>query len=110
MTEETVVNAILDHWNDRESRDVRDRQSHKGVIPTAAWFEHTQFTRVPALLFFNEAGHAMLRTGAWVLRQRMINSLSYVLERAYEKSWSYRRYARSKGIERIQRGQGAIED
>jgi hypothetical protein len=37
-----------------------------------------------------------------MLRQRMMNSLLYTLERAYEKQWSYQRFARSKALERLQ--------
>lgn len=69
-------------------------------VTPAAWFEQTGFTREPALLFFDEAGTEVLRTDALVLGQRMMNSLTYVLERAYEKGWTYQRFARSKGMER----------
>lgn len=66
----------------------------------ADWFDETEFTRLPAMLFFDELGNEVQRTDALVLRQRMMNSLNFVLERAYEKGWSYQRFARSKGIER----------
>lgn len=69
-------------------------------VTPASWFERTGFSRLPALLFFDEAGNQVLDTDAVVLRQRMLNSLSYVLERAYEKRWTYQRFARSKAIER----------
>ncbi len=69
----------------------------------ASWYEETGFSALPALLFFEEGGREVLRTDALVLRQRMMNSLLYTLERAYEKQWTYQRFARSKGIERIQR-------
>ena len=65
-----------------------------------AWFGQTGFTRVPALLFFDEKGNEVLRTDALVKQQRMMNSLNYVLERAFEKNWTYQRFARSKAIER----------
>jgi thioredoxin-related protein len=69
-------------------------------INPASWFEQNDFTRVPALMFFDEHGNTVLKTDALVLRQRMLNSMHYVLERAYEKGWTYQRFARSKGIER----------
>ena len=74
-------------------------------VTPASWFEQTSFSRVPALLFFDEKGNEVLKTDALVLRQRMMNSMNYVLERAYEKDWSYQRFARSKGLERYQREQ-----
>ncbi len=69
------------------------------TTPTS-WYDQTNFTRVPALIFFDEKGNEVLRTDTLVLRQRMMNSLNYVLERAYKKGWTYQRFARSKGIER----------
>lgn len=74
-------------------------------VTPAQWFQKTSFTRTPALLFFDENGNEVLSTDALVQRQRMMNSLVYVLERAYEKDWSYQRFARSKGIERYQKKQ-----
>jgi thioredoxin-related protein len=71
----------------------------KRVTP-ASWFKQTSFSRLPALMFFNEKGRNVLDTDALVRRQRMINSLNFVLERAYEKGWTYQRFARSKSIER----------
>jgi len=56
-------------------------------------------------MFFDEGGAAALETDALVLEQRMMNSLSYVLERAYEQGWTYQRFARSKGIARWQEQQ-----
>ncbi len=71
-------------------------------VTPASWFAQTGFSRLPALLFFDEHGREVLRTDALVLRQRMINSCLFVLERAYEKGWTYQRLARSKGLERRQ--------
>jgi len=68
----------------------------------ADWYADTGFSRLPALLFFEERGKQVLSTDALVLRQRMLNSLMYTLERAYEKGWTYQRFARSKAIERRQ--------
>ncbi len=69
----------------------------------ADWFAATGFSRLPALLFFDEKGREVLRTDALVLRQRMMNSLGFTLERAFEKDWTYQRFARSKAIERMRR-------
>lgn len=66
----------------------------------AALFERAEFTRTPALLFFDERGAEVLKTDTLVLRQRMRNSLQYVLERAYEKDMTYQRFARSKALEK----------
>lgn len=71
------------------------------MVP-ATWYEQTEFTHLPALLFFDERGQEVLRTDALVLGQRMQNSLNFVLEQAYKKGWTYQRFARSKGIERAQ--------
>lgn len=68
----------------------------------ARWFADAAFTREPGLLFFDERGREVLRTDALVRRQRMLNAMGFVLERAYEKGWTYQRFARSKGIERQQ--------
>ena len=73
--------------------------SGKRMTPQS-WFKQKSFTRVPALMFFDEKGNNVLETDALVRRQRMTNSVNFVLERAYEKDWTYQRFARSKGIER----------
>jgi hypothetical protein len=52
-------------------------------------------------LFFNASGDEVLRTDSLVLKQRMDNSLQYVLEKAYAKGWTYQRFARTKSIERL---------
>ncbi len=69
----------------------------------ADWYADTGFTRLPAMLFFQEKGREVLRTDALVLRQRMMNSLMYALERAYDKDWTYQRFARTKAIERMRK-------
>jgi thioredoxin-related protein len=71
----------------------------------STWFERLGLSRLPALVFFDEKGNRVLTTDALVLRQRMMNSLHYVLERAYEKGWTYQRFARSKGFERHRQNQ-----
>ena len=78
----------------------------KRVTP-AEWYKETGFARVPALVFFDLKGNQVLETDALVKRQRMMNSLNYMLERAYEKGWTYQRFARSKAIERNRKKQEA---
>ena len=86
------------------------QDDHTGILAPdgsrltpAAWFQQADFSRVPALLFFNEQGEQVLQTDALVKRQRMMNSCFFVLEKAYDKGWTYQRLARSKAIERAQR-------
>lgn len=69
-------------------------------VTARRWYETAGYSRLPALAFFDEKGNEVLATDALVLRQRMMNSLNYVLERAYEKGWTYQRFARTKAIER----------
>ena len=73
----------------------------KRETPTS-WYKQTGFSRVPALLFFDEKGNEVLSTDALVKRQRMLNSLSFMTERAYEKGWTYQRQARENAIKRSQ--------
>jgi thioredoxin-related protein len=71
-------------------------------VTPASWFRDAGFTRAPALVFFDEQGQQVLETDALVLRQRMMNSINFVLQRAYEKGWTYQRFARTQAIERRQ--------
>jgi thioredoxin-related protein len=66
----------------------------------AAWYAASGLSHLPALLFFEENGREVLRTDALVLPQRMVNSLLFTRERAYEKQWTYQHFARSKALER----------
>ncbi|NEX22153.1 thioredoxin fold domain-containing protein [Thiorhodococcus mannitoliphagus] len=66
----------------------------------SAWYAAAGLSYLPAMLLFDENGREVLRTDAPVFRARMVNALSYVLERAYEKGWTYQRFARSKAMER----------
>lgn len=68
----------------------------------AEWYATEELSRLPALLFINEEGELVLKTDAVIERQRMLNASGLVLERAYEKGWTYQRFARSKAIERNQ--------
>ena len=73
----------------------------KGKFTTPAkWFQESTFSRLPALMFFNEKGKQALKTDAVVQDGRMMNSLNYMLEKAYLKDWTYQQFARSKAIER----------
>jgi len=74
-------------------------------ITPANWYKKASLTRVPAILFYDEKGNEVLKTDSLVLRKRMRMSLSYILEKAYKKNWTYQRFARTKGIERAQRQQ-----
>jgi thioredoxin-related protein len=64
----------------------------------AAWAEAQGFTQYPALVFFEEGGKQVLETDALVLKSRMLNSLGFVTERAYEQGWTYQRFARSRAV------------
>jgi thioredoxin-related protein len=76
-----------------------------GFVTPASWFHQEGFSRVPALMFFDEDGVLALTTDALVLEQRMMNSLNFVLTGAHEKGWTYQRFARSQAIARWQRQQ-----
>lgn len=88
-----------------------DANDHKTPVVTpdgnkttaAKWYEGSSLTRVPAMIFYDMDGSEVLKTDALVLRQRMLNSLNYVLEKAYSKGWTYQQYARSKAFEKFQR-------
>lgn len=69
-------------------------------ITPAAWYRDLGFSDLPALVFVSERGHAVLQSDALVLKSRMNNSLGFLRERAYEKGWTYQRYARARAMER----------
>lgn len=66
----------------------------------AAWATALGFTQHPALAFFDEGGREVLTTDALVLKGRMMNSIGFVTERAFERGWTYQRFARSREIAR----------
>ncbi len=66
----------------------------------AKWYQKSTFSRLPALAFYNEKGKQSLKTDALVQDGRMMNSLNYMLEKAYLKDWTYQQFARSKALER----------
>jgi thioredoxin-related protein len=69
----------------------------------ADWFAAEGFSRVPALLFVDEQGEAVLRNDALTERQRMLNMTGLVLEKKYLDGWTYQRYARNQAMERNRR-------
>jgi thioredoxin-related protein len=75
-----------------------------GRTTPQAWYQALGFTELPALVFFSEDGRRVLSTDALVLTHRMHNSIGFVTERAYEKGWTYQRYARSQALKRLQAG------
>lgn len=78
----------------------------KGTRTTPGkWYDELKFTQTPAFLFIEESGNEVLSTDTLVLPQRMMNSLNYVLDKAYMKGWTYQRYARSRAIERLKKEQ-----
>ena len=76
----------------------------------AQWYAQEDFSRLPALLYVSETGQTAFKTDALVERQRMLNATGLVLDRAYEKGWSYQRYARNKAIERNRQAASQTED
>jgi thioredoxin-related protein len=68
-----------------------------------AWYDSFGFTQLPALVFFNEQGKAVLSTDALVLESRMNNAIGFVTDRAYDRGWNYQRYARSQALEKLRR-------
>ena len=76
----------------------------------AKWYQQSTFSRLPALAFYNEKGKQSLKTDAFVGDSRMMNSLNYMLEKAYLKDWTYQQFARSKGLERSLKEQAAAKN
>lgn len=72
----------------------------------AEWSGRMGFTQYPALVFFEEGGRQVLETDALVLKSRMLNSMGFVNERAYERGWTYQRFARSRAIDRSAAARG----
>ncbi len=66
----------------------------------AAWADALGFTQHPALAFFDEGGRAVLTSDALILKSRMMNSIGFVTERAFERGWTYQRFARSRAMAR----------
>lgn len=96
---DSLENYEVVRLDSQDNRTIVITPDGKRITP-ASWYKQEGFSRTPALLFFNESGLAAIKTDALVLQQRMMNSINYVIERAYTKGWSYQRFARSKAIER----------
>lgn len=67
-----------------------------------SWYKSEDFNHLPAYLFIDENGNTGLKTDTFIGRSRIMNSLNYMLEKAYEKGWTYQRFARSQSIKRNQ--------
>ena len=88
--------------------DVNDNKTPvllpNGKLSTPSkWYKESEFSRVPALMFFNNTGGLSLKTDAYIRSDRMLNSINYMREKAYLKDWTYQQFARSKAIERSQK-------
>lgn len=77
-------------------------------LTPSEWYKETKFSRLPALIFFDEKGNNVLSTDAFVEQERMINSIEFMLEKAYKKGWTYQRFARSKSISRNLKNAGKV--
>ena len=66
------------------------------------WHAELGLHRTPALVFFEPAGRLVMQSDAQMLRQRLDNTLGYVLEKAYLEGISYQRFARRRAIARTQ--------
>ena len=113
---EAFHNDVLKHKDVRDAlqdfqvvrMDVNDTKTRvllpDGKLSTPAkWYTQSSFSRLPALMFFSESGSLSLKTDAYVLQNRMMNSINYMREKAYLKDWTYQQFARSKAIERSQK-------
>ena len=125
LFEETACSECNDfHTQVLASKKVRETLQHFDVVRLDAndkktpvltpdgkrttpseWFAANQFAQLPALLFFDEKGQEILQTDALVMENRMMNSMGLVLEKAYQKGWTYQRFARSKSMERMRKKQ-----
>jgi thioredoxin-related protein len=65
------------------------------------WHGNLGFHRTPALAFFDPSGNLVMQSDALMLRQRLNNTLSYVLEKAYTEGISFQRFARRRSIARM---------
>ncbi len=86
--------------------DKTDIITPDGIRTTASsLFRNYAFSRMPAIAFFDVNGNAVLKTDSLVLSQRMMNSLNFVLEKAYKKGLTYQKFERTKAIESFQKKQ-----
>lgn len=85
---------------DIEDKTTEIRLPDGSKTTPAAFYAESALSRVPALMFYDDAGRKALETDALVLESRMMNSINYTLDKAHEKEWTYQRYARTRSIER----------
>lgn len=69
---------------------------------TSDWHGELGFHRTPAFAFFDPSGNLVMQSDALMLRQRLDNTLGYVLEEAYLEGISYQRFARRRALARMQ--------
>ena len=62
------------------------------------WYERLSLNYVPAIVFFNEYGHEIMRLDSKALRYRIEGSMQLVLEKAYKKEKQLQRWRRKKAI------------
>lgn len=68
------------------------------------WYQELGFEHLPAMVFYDAAGREALRIDSLSYRQRMLNSLGYVLDQAHLRDMSYQRYARERSLARARGG------
>jgi len=77
--------------------------SPSGEQTTASdWHAALGFHRTPAFAFFDPSGKLVMQSDALMLRQRLDNTLGYVLEEAYLEGISYQRFARRRAFAKMQ--------
>lgn len=67
-----------------------------GKTTPADWYSESGLSHLPAFLLFDGQGKEAIRVDALALQSRMSNMLNYMLDKAYEKDWTYQRFARSQ--------------
>lgn len=96
------VRALLQGFElvrlDAEDRDAPVLTPGGRRTNPAAWAHDLELTSSPALVFFDRQGAQVLKTDGLVLRQRMINSLHFVLDKAYQQGMTYQRFARARAM------------
>ena len=70
-------------------------------ISPVQWYRNLELSYSPAMVFFDETGHEVMRLDSETLRYRMEGLLQLVLEKAYEKDAQLQRWRRDKAIEAL---------
>jgi thioredoxin-related protein len=68
-------------------------------VTARQWYERLNLDYSPAMVFFDEAGHEVMRLDSETLRYRLEGILQLVLEKAYEKDAQLQRWRAAKAIE-----------